>query len=73
MTRREQLDAEVRELVMQLGQKTYHRALLDGEISDLNQRIYKANVEALQLRQAAEAAKAELETEAAPLIEVVTP
>lgn len=73
MTRREQLDAEVRELVTQLGQKTYHRALLDGEINDLNQRIYKANVEALQLRQAAEAAKAELETEAPTLVEVVTP
>ena len=64
MTRREQLDNEVRGLLFQIGQRHYQRSVMDGEIADLTRKVYQLNVEALQLRQAAEAARAEVEREA---------
>lgn len=64
MTRREELDNEVRGLLFQIGQRHYQRSVLDGEINDLTRKVYQLNVEALQLRQAAEAARAEMEREA---------
>ena len=63
MTRREQLDNEVRGLLFQIGQRHYQRSVMDGEIADLTRKVYQLNVEALQLRQAAEAARAEVERE----------
>lgn len=71
MTRREQLDTEVRGLIGLLGQKRYHVYLLDREISEITAKIYDLNVEALRLREAAEAAKAELDAQAVPSAEVV--
>ena len=64
MIRRDQLDQELRGLLFQIGQRHYQRSVLDGEIADLTRKAYQLNVEAMQLRQAAEAARAEAEREA---------
>lgn len=62
----DEIDSECAQAVLELGRKTYHRAMIDREIAELTSKVYDLNVEAYKVREALEAAKAQLAAEAKP-------